>query len=770
MDDYQSPAPQTGGPPGAVNTLDDIDALLRSAGLAPLGRHGAAAGIEPEPQQAQTKNFTPVSSGAKATGDTKHFDLKPPKAPAPPKYAPDDGQLLLEGYEDADAPVRMDEAVVEAHLKHKRKNLVESFRVFSSDEEDNAILEKDATGTGATSVFDSLELKEGEAVFDAVARADKDENDHKSAFAKRLSRPRRELKERSEQKRAALLDVKTTRENLSERTAVARRNAGAQLALFAGAMLLSLMIPVYVDHGRLSLLYGYGARGYTVLNLLILAGSAFFAADAIKAALAHLRERFLTTRALTLLLGMLAVLHALVSLVLPLQGAEIVSFVPCAVFAFFLLDATQFVQAVALRNDLSAMTRVKQLQGLLAVEQGPDADVIGHGITKKMNPNILYTADAALPEEYDALLAQDDSHAPLLRWGSLAAAGAAFVFAVVNAVLQKGAGFFLPTLVSGAFLLSPYCCDAISVLLKMRSDARLAGVSVIVPNAQAASQVGAADAVILDSDDIFTARVTRFKTVPNGRMSTQDAALYAAATLHGTRSLICGEFDAFLADANVAVPEAEDLQYEDRLGYSCWVAGRRILVGNRDMLVQHSIPAPTAEEERAYAKDRDVLYVAVEGLVAATFMVQYHVRKEVRGLVRLFNKAGLVLMLNSGDPCLTEESAAKTLALDVAAIKIMNSKSVGIIQAHRASAEPRTAALLCAKEQNGVLRLVHAAHGLFEAEKLAGILHITGLALCLLVMVLCIVMKLTPFFMPVTVVFLQLAWSLIAYFIGSLRL
>ena len=767
MDDYQSPVPQSGGPPGGINSLDDIDALLRSAGIPPLERPGSTLNGEPKP--GDTKHFTPAKTAQRASGDTKHFDLKPPSPPEPPKRE-DSGQFLLDGYEDDAAPLRMDDAAVEEHLRHKRRNLIENFRVLSSNKEDNAILEKDVTGTGATSVFDSLELKEGEAVFDAVARADKDETEQRSAFAKRLSRPRRELRERSERKRAELLDVKTTRENLSERTSLARRGAAAQLALFLGATLLSLLIPVYLDYEKLVLLYGYGARGFTFLNLLILAGSAFFALDSVKAGLEHLRLRRFSAQAIALLLGALAALHGLFSLIVPLHGKEIVSFAPCAVFVFFLIELTQLIRTIALRNDLSVMTRARQLQGLLAVEQGPDADVIGHGITKKMNPNILYAADADLPEDYEALQAQEDFHAPLLRWGSLAAAGAAFIFAVVNAVLQRSAGFFFPTLVSGAFLLAPYFCDAISALLKMRSDARLAGVSVVVPSAQAAAQVGAADAVILDSDDIFTARVTRFKTVPGGRMSTQDAALYAAATLHGTRSLICGEFDAFLEDANVVVPEAEDLQYEDRLGYSCWVAGRRILVGNRDMLVQHSIPAPTEEEERAYAKDRSVLYVAVEGLVAATFMVQYNVRKEAASRVRLFNKAGLVLMLNSGDPCLTEESAAKTLALDVAAIKIMNSKSVGIIQAHRASTEQRTAALLCAKQQSGALRLVHAAHGLFEAEKLASILHVTGLVLCLLLMVLCVVMKVSTFFMPVTVIFLQLAWSLFAYFIGSLRL
>ena len=69
--------------------------------------------------------------------------------------------------------------------------------------------------------------------------------------------------------------------------------------------------------------------------------------------------------------------------------------------------------------------------------------------------------------------------------------------------------------------------------------------------------------------------------VPKSRMALSDAVVYAAATLKNTGSLIENAFDDFLSESEISLPEAEDVTYEDRLGYSSWVAGRRVLVGNR---------------------------------------------------------------------------------------------------------------------------------------------------------------------------------------------
>ena len=160
-----------------AQSLDDINALLLSVGLSPIDNaaqpeespaaaqsDAAATPEEPEepqeePQAPQTTAVVPdvpeeepqngealraaqAERTAEPSQKTRHFT--PPRAkktPAKQKEA-DNGQLLLDGYNEEDAPRRVNEAEVEAQLQQNRKNLVENFRVLSGDREDNAILEK----------------------------------------------------------------------------------------------------------------------------------------------------------------------------------------------------------------------------------------------------------------------------------------------------------------------------------------------------------------------------------------------------------------------------------------------------------------------------------------------------------------------------------------------------------------------------------------------------------------------------------------------------
>ena len=381
----------------------------------------------------------------------------------------------------------------------------------------------------------------------------------------------------------------------------------------------------------------------------------------------------------------------------------------------------------------------------------------------------MVAADVPIASDYDRT-AMQPTHEKLYFFGTAAAFVAAFAFALFRAIAQKNAIVFFSAFLSCVFLCAPFMRGVISTLLKTKNDATLGKEGIVVAGTNAVSQLGKADAVTVDAADLFTCTVSRFKPVPGGRMQRADAAVYAAATLRGTHSLLADAFEEFLQQTGIVAPEAEDLQYEEKLGYSCWVAGRRVLVGTREMLVQHTIDAPSAAEEAAYAGKDSVLYVAVEGIVAATFLVRYQVQPAVRRAVRAFNKSGLVLMLTCGDPSFNETLVARKLALDVAAIKIADQKSAKMIETCRANPDTQSAGLFCAKGRQGILPLLRAALGLFEGERFAGIVHIASLAFCFLLLLLCVLLKITSFFLPPTIVFLHLLWSLAAYYVGTTRL
>lgn len=796
-----SKEPADADPAAGQESLDDINALLLSVGLSPIDH---APQPEPEmtavpetpaetaapempaepvpevPEEApkpdtleKTRHFDALKDmpeDAQASQKTRHFTV--PHTKAAPKKAPekDNGQILLDGYNEEEAPRRVSEAEVEAQLQQNRKSLVENFRVLSGDREDNAILEKEPGGEGANSVFDELEVPQGEPLFDAVEKADRKTLQSLKKLGARAVQTVQQIA-KADRKAVQQLDAKVTKETLAQTRARTKKMTIVLGVLFAVSLLFNLFSAFYTPGGSLEFLFGHGARLYSFLHLLLFAGGVGVAQRELRAGLQDLLQKKWSFHAMAFVLDGCVLLHTLIMLAFGMDEVSgFVNFSLCALFLSLVEYAGRLVRLQTVQGDLAVMMRAGRLQGLCPVEDAGDAVALGKGLTEKPHPTIMLSADMPTIPDYDRLAMESDAHEKLYLFGMAASLLVAFVFALVRAITQKNALLFFSAFLSCAFLCAPVMRGAISVLLKTKNDATLGKEGLVVSGTRAVSQLGKADAVVVDAADLFTVSVSRFKPVPGGRMQRADAAVYAAATLQNTRSLLADAFSDFLLQSGIEAPEAEDLQYEDKLGYSCWIAGRRVLVGTRDMLVQHSISAPSAAEEAAYAGKDHVLYVAVEGIVAATFLVRYQVRPEVRRAVRAFNKSGVVLMLTSGDPTLSETLVAKKLALDVAAIKIADQKGAKAAQNWRESEAKQPLGLVCAKGRQGILPLIRASLALYEGEKLAGIVHIASLTFCFLLLLLCVVFKISGFFLPPTIVFLHLLWSLAAYYVGTTRL
>lgn len=779
-------------------SIDDINALLLSVGLSPIERDAeeppAAPAPTPEPDRELEKSriFVPPTEAAADRSDEAQTRIAEPakqrtqlftpqsgktkvvpspaaeSEPAPTEEA-DDGQMLLEGYQEEAAPRRVTEAEVEAQLKRNRKNLVENFRVLSSEQEDNAILEKQASGEGANSVFDSLEVKEGEPLFDAVDKADKKTFASLKKLGARAVQTVQQIA-KSERKTVQLLEARVTKETLAQMHARVKKQTVVLGVLFALSLLLNLFGAFYTPGGAFEFLFGHGARLYSLLHLLLFAGGVLTVLRDLLDGLRAIREKRWNYHATVLVLDGCVLLHTLIVLAFGMDEATgFLNFSLCALFLSLVEYAGSLVKMQTLQGDLAVMMHAGQLQGLCLLEDKADAAALGRGITDKQDPQIMVAADVPIASDYDRT-AMQPAHGKLYFFGTAAAFVAAFGFALFRAIVQKNAIVFFSAFLSCAFLCAPFMRGVISTLLKTKNDATLGKEGLVVAGSHAVSLLGKADVVTVDAADLFACTVSRFKPVPGGRMQRADAAVYAAATLRGTHSLLADAFEEFLRQTGIIAPEAEDLQYEDKLGYSCWVAGRRVLVGTREMLVQHTIDAPSAAEEAAYAGKDSVLYVAVEGIVAATFLVRYQVQPAVRRAVRAFNKSGLVLMLTCGDPSLNETVVAKKLALDAAAIKIADQKGAKMIETCRANPGTQSTGLFCAKGRQGILPLLRASLGLYEGERFAGIVHIASLVFCFLLLLLCVLLKISSFFLPPTIVFLHLLWSLAAYYVGTTRL
>lgn len=64
----------------------------------------------------------------------------------------------------------------------------------------------------------------------------------------------------------------------------------------------------------------------------------------------------------------------------------------------------------------------------------------------------------------------------------------------------------------------------------------------------------------------------------------------------------------------------ESYIYEDGLGLSGWIENKRVLLGTRELMENHSIEGiPTLAKEKEYSKGNIVMYLSISGVVSTLF-------------------------------------------------------------------------------------------------------------------------------------------------------
>lgn len=769
-----------------VKKIDDINALLESVGITPV--------IVDDSETSQPKDE--ISFGTRridesdikaATGKaddeskTRHFSIgknaekESSQTEALPKKEENpsgSGQIMLDGYADENTPVEENETDVEKRLKTTRKNLIDNFRVLAKDTDDSAILERQSSETFNPSITDSVKIHDGEDLFDAVEKVGKKKNSPFQRFADKSSIKAFQQRTKKDRQKEQFISASALSKELKNKRNKTKKNVKILLVLSAVLVILSFLTAAYTPDGALQFLFGNGARVFTAINLVLLAGCVAVSFSRFKEAFETVKEFQADGNACLVITVLFVILQLVIALITGMyEETGILVYAPFAAFACLVSEYNEYLYLTKLSQSVSLMMRSGQLVGVESISNKADAAALAHGISDNGEPLIYYSADTSFPENLMSSSKSKTSDDKFFGVCGIAVIVFGIVFGVIMSVVNKSASLFAICFAGFVCLCMPNLRNIVLTKLSEKTNASLSSYGATVVSFDDCDEIGKANAVVIDAGDIFVSSVSKFRVVPGSRMAQSDAVVYAASTLKKTKSLLANCFDDFLEESGIKLPEAEDVKYEDRLGYSSWVAGRRVLVGNREMLIQHSISCPSKEEEDRYSKGRSVMYVAVEGIIAATFIVTFSVRGEVRKSVSGFNATGLVLMLNSADAWLNEDNASSKLGADKATIKITSTKGSEIIASYKNNPPHKDdCGLICSKKQKNVLPLVNAAHNLFSAEKLALLIYTVGTVLSFVFLLLFAILKASVSFTAVTCIVLQVLWAAASYYVGLTRI
>ncbi|WMJ22260.1 hypothetical protein RBG61_09695 [Paludicola sp. MB14-C6] len=259
------------------------------------------------------------------------------------------------------------------------------------------------------------------------------------------------------------------------------------------------------------------------------------------------------------------------------------------------------------------------------------------------------------------------------------------LYALITSIISGGLAFLLSnkniyvamTMASGVMVIATsFVATFFSVFPIYDTKAVLSHFKAMIPNQDAFDEYSEVNSILLDAYDLFpkdTVILHGIKTFSGKRID--EAIVNAASVLCESRSILANVFLTIIADNKSLLKPVDSIKYEDLMGISAWVDNRRVIIGNRELMIQHSIAVPSKNYELKYQEQsQEIVYVATEGELSAAFIIELKAEQEIVNMLQVLERNGIAAIVKSVDSCLTPTVISQLFDIGQDFIKILPSR------------------------------------------------------------------------------------------------
>lgn len=210
--------------------------------------------------------------------------------------------------------------------------------------------------------------------------------------------------------------------------------------------------------------------------------------------------------------------------------------------------------------------------------------------------------------------------------------------------------------------------------LMRRASARALKEGAMIGGSEAVDRFGDVDAAAVEAEELFSPDQLLLHGIRTFKGARIDEAITDAAAVSiavgGPLSMV---FRRIITDRVDILPAVETPVYEQDMGVSGWVDGRRVLVGNRRLLQNHGVDVPSDAYEARYATDgRQLVYLSTAGELSAMFVLSYLPDDGLAEKCRELSRCRIDLLVRTCDPNVTEAQLCETWELDDYHVAVMD--------------------------------------------------------------------------------------------------
>ena len=204
-------------------------------------------------------------------------------------------------------------------------------------------------------------------------------------------------------------------------------------------------------------------------------------------------------------------------------------------------------------------------------------------------------------------------------------------------------------------------CTGFSMMLvvnlpMLRASKKNAEVQGVVLGYDSIEEFSETNSMLIDAGQLFPQGSVKLAAIKVFSDTRIDEAIVEAASLASQAgSILKNMFYDIIAGKTELLNPVESYIYEDSMGLCGWINNKRVLLGNRELMVNHSIEGmPPLSREKEYTENgRCAVYLSISGELSAMFLVEINPTMEVRQSLQELQKNGVYVMIRSVDSLVT---------------------------------------------------------------------------------------------------------------------
>ena len=460
-----------------------------------------------------------------------------------------------------------------------------------------------------------------------------------------------------------------------------------------------------------------------------------------------------------------------------IQSGSIYIYTPVAVTAFLVNTIGKHLIVNRAINNFDMLLSTHDKHSLIYVDDEARAEQITRGVVSDY-PILAATRKTGFAQDFLKYTYSADIADKMCRKYVPASIVTSVILTLLSVIIcSKNTNTLSFTYISSALSMffSLFTCFGIPVVVNLPLSAAASEAEYnesIILGYQSIDDFYDTNALVVDAAQLFpdySQKLCSIKMFSDTRID--DAIIAAASIVKKSGSIFSDMFSRIVDYNDDLLEDVENFSYEDTLGLCGWIKNKRILFGNRQLMINHNIEGipPKSKENDMTENGCIPMYLSVSGNLAAIFIIKLKADPAVSEQVSDITSNGISLIIKSIDSAVTVTRTARLFGIPEDMVKIASYEQKEYCDKITAPAEKSSSSVICTSTLSSAAKAVSNIKYIHHSSLTALVLQSTSAVLAVIFAVIFMIIGMTGQMTPLMLILYHTVWIMVTLLIVKIK-